>query len=88
MARTACVAVPPQLSRAAFAVEVTDARPAETIDRTGAKIGAAADNKRHAELPGGRGHSLTAAPRYHPNGMTHAHARGHMLAAARPEGVR
>ena len=47
VARTAGVAVPPQLSRAAFAVEVTDVRPAETIDRTRAKPGVAADNKPH-----------------------------------------
>jgi hypothetical protein len=34
------------LSGAAFAVEVTDARPAETIDGTGAKTGVAGDDKR------------------------------------------
>jgi hypothetical protein len=38
--------VPPKLLYGAFAVEITDARTAETIDATVAETGVSADNKR------------------------------------------
>ena len=65
--------------------EVTDARTAYTVDATARRQ--AFPLMKPMQSPADGGHSATAAARYHPNGMTRAHARGHMLATARSEQV-